>query len=149
MTWGLMLGALAMVLVSCKKDDDTKSNVMTRTGIVVAGAQEVPAVTTAAAGTLDVSYDKSNKMLTYTVRWNGLTANLSGMHFHGPAMRGANAGVLVNITGFTAGTSGTHSGMVMLDEATLKEADLLGGMWYINLHNASFPGGEIRGQIEF
>ena len=26
-------------------------------------------------------------------------------------------------------------------------ADLLAGLWYINIHTAAFPGGEIRGQV--
>ncbi len=26
-------------------------------------------------------------------------------------------------------------------------ADLLAGLWYLNLHTNAFPGGEIRGQV--
>ena len=29
----------------------------------------------------------------------------------------------------------------------LQGADLLSGLWYVNIHTATFPGGEIRGQI--
>ncbi len=35
-------------------------------------------------------------------------------------------------------------------QATLTDAhaaDLLAGRWYINLHTAANPGGEIRGQV--
>jgi hypothetical protein len=28
-----------------------------------------------------------------------------------------------------------------------QEADLLAGLWYLNLHTTSFGGGEIRGQV--
>lgn len=29
-----------------------------------------------------------------------------------------------------------------------QEADLLAGLWYINIHTSMFPGGEIRGQVQ-
>ncbi|MEK7224254.1 MAG: CHRD domain-containing protein [Bacteroidota bacterium] len=31
----------------------------------------------------------------------------------------------------------------------IKELDLLNGNYYINIHTAAYPGGEIRAQIEF
>jgi hypothetical protein len=33
----------------------------------------------------------------------------------------------------------------MLSEA--QAADLLGGKWYVNIHTANNPGGEVRGQM--
>ncbi|MDB5871314.1 MAG: hypothetical protein JWQ07_756, partial [Ramlibacter sp.] len=26
-------------------------------------------------------------------------------------------------------------------------ADLMAGLWYVNIHSTQFPGGEIRGQL--
>ncbi len=37
------------------------------------------------------------------------------------------------------------SGQATLTDA--QAADLLAGRWYINLHTAANPGGEIRGQV--
>ena len=31
--------------------------------------------------------------------------------------------------------------------AQFEIADLMAGLWYINLHTAEYPGGEIRGQV--
>jgi len=78
-----------------------------------------------------------------------MTDSVTMMHFHGPASRGANAGVVFPIHDFTPGTAGTSAGTVKLDEVKLKEADLLGGKWYYNVHTKTHPGGEIRGQVEF
>ena len=127
----------------------TNYDSVTKKGIALTGAQEVPAVSPSGSGTLDVSYDKTTKTLRYSATWTGMTDSVTMMHFHGPAEKGANAGVLYPIRDFTPGTSGTASGTVKLDEAKLKEADLLGGKWYYNIHSKTHPGGEIRGQVEF
>jgi hypothetical protein len=122
---------------------------VTKKGIALTGTQEVPAVSPSGSGTLDVSYDKGSKTLRYSATWTGMTDSVTMMHFHGPAEKGANAGVLYPIHDFTPGTSGTASGTVKLDEVKLKEADLLGGKWYYNIHSKTHPGGEVRGQVEF
>jgi hypothetical protein len=127
----------------------TDNNASSKKGIALTGAQEVPAVSPSGSGTLDVSYDKSTKTLTYTALWTGMTDSVTMMHFHGPAEKGTNAGVLYPIPNFTPGMTGTANGTVKLDEVKLKEADLLGGKWYYNIHTKTHPGGEIRGQVEF
>lgn len=150
----LIISALALsfailVTVSCSKKSDTPANIVSKNNIPLSGAQEVPANASTATGSADVSYDKNTKILTYTLRWSGLTTAASAMHFHGPVARGVNASVLQGITGFTSGVAGSMSGTVIIDGVFLKEDDLLAGRWYLNIHNSTFPGGEIRGQIEF
>jgi hypothetical protein len=67
------------------------------------------------------------------------------MHFHGPALAGANASPTLDITGFPATASGTFTGSATLTEA--QEADLLAGKWYWNAHTTANGSGEIRGQV--
>lgn len=134
-----------LALVSCSKDDDNMPKVTYNLSATANGGQEVPAVTTNASGTLTGSYNINTKMLTYTINWNGLSGAPTGMHFHGPASAGANAGVALAIAGFPASASGSYSGSATLTDA--QQADLLAGKWYWNVHTAANAGGEIRGQV--
>ena len=108
----------------------------------LSGAQEVPPVTTGGTGSVDTTFDKSTNVLTWTVTYAGLSGPVTGGHFHGPAAAGANAGVAVP---FTGSLSSPFSGKATLTAAQV--ADLTAGRWYVNLHTAKHPGGEIRGQL--
>lgn len=144
----LSLLALSLTLIACKKD--CEDDVITAKGLAVNGQQEVPPRDTKASGVLDVSYNKRTKILTYKVAWQGLTGNPVGAHIHGEAPRGVNAGIKHDFTApIPKTTIGMYSGSVAVDEVAIKEAGLLGGLYYVNIHTPAFPGGEIRGQIEF
>lgn len=147
------LGLMTMItaFVACDKDDDDKNdNIVAKSGLAITGAQEVPAKTSSATGTLDVSYDKSTKMLSFTVNFQSLTGNPSGAHIHGTAARGSNAGIKYDFHSiFPVATSGKFINTVLVDGVKLKEDSLLAGFYYVNIHTPTNPGGEIRGQIEF
>jgi hypothetical protein len=111
------------------------------------GAQEVPANASTATGTVAGSYDPKSGLLGIKVTYAGLAANASAAHIH-RAARGVNGGVQIDFgpLGFTFGAqSGTFSKVILLTAA--QAADLLAGNLYANIHNASFPGGEIRAQL--
>jgi hypothetical protein len=112
-----------------------------RLGANLTGAQEVPAVSTGGSGSLDASFDKGTRKLTYTVTYSGLTGPATAAHFHGPAAPGQNAGVVVPFPN----AANPIRGETTLTEA--QAADLLAGRWYVNVHTAAHPGGEIRGQV--
>lgn len=144
--WGSALLMSAILCTSCDKDDDdvvTSNNSMS-------GAQEVPAVATTATGSINVTYNKNTKELSYTASWTGLSGVVTDMHFHGPAIAGVSAGVLIAVTGFPAAASGNVSGTFTVpNTGVVLESDLLAGKWYFNIHTAANPTGEIRGQINF
>ncbi|MDD1518334.1 MULTISPECIES: CHRD domain-containing protein [Bradyrhizobium] len=106
------------------------------------GKSEVPANTSSATGTADLDYDAASKKLSWTVTYSGLSGPATAAHFHGPAEAGKNAGVAVAIPN---AASSPVKGEATLTEA--QAADLLGGKYYINIHTAANPGGEIRGQV--
>jgi hypothetical protein len=106
------------------------------------GANEVPPNNASASGAMTGTYDPASKKLNWTVNYSGLTAPPTAGHFHGPADASKNAGVVVPFQGNLASP--------IRGEATLTDAqaqDLLAGRWYVNIHTAAHPPGEIRGQV--
>src|SRR5471032_2115400 len=103
---------------------------------------EVPPNTSAGTGTADVDYDAASKKLTWKLTYSGLSGPATGAHFHGPAEAGKNAGVKVAIPN---ATSSPAEGSATLTDA--QAADLMAGKYYVNVHTAANPGGEIRGQV--
>jgi CHRD domain-containing protein len=103
---------------------------------------EVPANASAGTGTADIDYDPSSKKLSWKLTYSGLSGPATAAHFHGPAEAGKNAGVAVAIP--NAGTSPVEGSATLTDA---QAADLVAGKYYINIHTAANPGGEIRGQV--
>jgi len=110
------------------------------------GAQETPPTGSLATGTGTMTYDDVSNLLSWTITFSGIATGITNAHFHGPAAFGVGpAGVQLGIP-FTAGlTADTLINSGVITEA--QEAQLLGGLWYINLHSVAFGGGEIRGQV--
>jgi hypothetical protein len=111
--------------------------------VTLDGKAEVPATTTTGTGTADVDYDAASKKLSWKLSYSGLTGPATAAHFHGPAEAGKNAGVAVAIPN---ATSSPVEGSATLTDA--QAADLLAGKYYLNVHTAANPGGEIRGQVK-
>jgi hypothetical protein len=111
-------------------------------GAKLSGANEVPANTSTGTGTLEATLDTQSNLLTWTVTYTGLTGAAKAGHFHGPAAAGANAGVAL---GFTGSVESPIKGSATLTPT--QAADVLAGKWYVNLHTAANPGGEVRGQM--
>jgi hypothetical protein len=105
-------------------------------------ASEVPPKTSAGTGDVLATLDTTTKDLTYTVTFQNLTGPATAAHFHGPAAPGANAGVVVPLGNNP--TSPIHGSKTLTDAQI---ADLMAGKWYVNVHTAANPGGEIRGQV--
>lgn len=109
--------------------------------VPLTGANEVPPNASTGTGTAKVSLDGT--VLKWTVTYSGTTGPVTAGHFHGPAMPGANAGVVVP---FPGPISSPITGTTTLTAAQV--ADLKAGLWYVNLHTAANPGGELRGQVK-
>lgn len=107
----------------------------------LAGAQEVPPVTTGGTGRAELRYESRSSMLQWRISHAGLSGPVTAAHFHGPAAPGQNGPALVPL--HPAGTAITGQLRITPEQFT----QLNSGHWYVNLHTAAHPEGEIRGQL--
>lgn len=105
------------------------------------GSSEVPPTDSQGSGTVAVTYDTASKQLSWKGTYSGLSGAATAAHFHGPAEVGKNADVVIPITPVTS----PMAGMATLTDS--QAADLAAGKWYVNVHTAKYPKGEIRGQV--
>jgi len=106
------------------------------------GGQEVPAVATSASGQARVEVDAKG-LMRWTVDYRGLSGPVTAAHVHGPAGPGQNAGVLIPLEVPAGGASFSGQARISPEQST----QLSSGQWYVNLHTARHPSGEIRGQL--
>ena len=109
--------------------------------VTLSGSNEVPPVTTSAAGTgtVTIAADRSVKA---NITVTGMTATASHIH-EGAA--GVNGPVIVPFTKTADNT------FVAPDGAKLTEAQYTSykaGNLYVNVHSAANPGGEVRAQLK-
>ena len=108
----------------------------------LSGSQEVPPTNTQGRGAAEIQLNTNTYVLTWKVTYSGLSGPATAAHIHGPAGPGSNAGVLVPFAGANANP--------IVGQATItpqQYGDLAAGQWYVNIHTAANPGGEIRGQL--
>ena len=124
-------------------------------------------------GTFTATLDTSTNTFIWTGTFTGLTANASLGHIHGPFLQGASGsvGVILNFdptastaagfsgvtfTGLKTAPNGSFSGTAILNSSILLGQSingdslrklLLANATYVNIHTATNPSGEIRGQI--
>ena len=151
----LTLVAMAISIASCEKDAErAKTTEYLKSGIPMTGSNEAPPTPSSALGTLDVYYAKNSRLLSYKVTWQGLADTIVGMHIHGLAPAGYSTVIVQNILttkneALFPFRAGSYSGTLNVDGVVVKEQDLLNGLYYLNIHTKTYPGGEIRAQIKF
>ena len=106
-------------------------------------SQEVPPADSTATGSAEVQFNANTNKVTWKVMFNGLTGPATAGHIHGPAPVGANAGVVIPF----AGNLNAQPVMGEMTVTPAQYADMAAGLYYVNIHTARFPGGEIRGQL--
>lgn len=104
------------------------------------GSAEVPANDSAGKGTAEFIVDTDTKKVAWTMSAEGLTGDATAAHAHGPASATETAPPVIDMSG----------AMMMKGSADITEAqwtDMKAGKYYVNVHTAKFPDGEIRGQL--
>ena len=110
------------------------------------GVSENPPNASPGTGFGQVVVNSSHTQITVNELWSGLTAPATASHIHGPAGPAANAPVIFPLSGVPAATSGSIPTQVF-SITPAQFNDLLNGLYYLNIHTSTFPGGEIRGQL--
>lgn len=132
--------SLLALASACKKDDTTPATpAPTQVTGTMSGANETPAVTTAASGSVAATYDKTSKILTYTITYSGLTPTAGHFHIGAPGT----AGPVVLLFPYVVYSPITGSTLL----SAAQESALLGGTMYANLHTTTNPNGEIRANL--
>jgi hypothetical protein len=111
------------------------------------GLGENPPNASPATGFGTVVLNAAQTQITVDESWSGLTAPATASHIHGPAGVGTNAPVLFPFSGVPNATSGAIPEQTFAITAP-QVAALFAGLYYMNVHTSTFPGGEIRGQLE-
>lgn len=133
---------------------------------VMTGVNEVPPNASPAFGEADITVN--GNLLTVDVDWSGLIGgNPSAAHIHCCTAPGTNVGVAVGFPSFPSTTSGSYFHVFDMNDPAIYTAaflnnfgggtaagaqaalvaGIIAGRAYTNIHNAVFPGGEIRGNL--
>lgn len=127
---------------SCNQEDQTTTSNTVNFTATLNGASETPADTSKATGMGTFKYDRTTYMLSGTVTFSGMTATAS--HIHKGAV-GVAGPVVIPLDVTDPVTSPITLAPTLLDST--QRADLMNGMFYVNIHSAAYPNGEIRGQL--
>ncbi|MET3172344.1 CHRD domain-containing protein [Arthrobacter sp. UYCu721] len=106
--------------------------------------QEAAAVHTGAGGSF--SYTIDDDELCYTLTARNLSAPATAAHIHLAARNVA--GPVVVALQVVSGTDWTIDACTTASSAVLAAIEANPGAYYVNVHNADFPAGEVRGQLK-
>lgn len=136
----LVIAFIFSGLLSCSKSSSPAAVDPNVTYLAtLSGASEVPSNASTATGSATLIFNSTTKIFSITVTYTGVTA--TNGHIHKGAA-GVSGGVIFPFSSFTSPISYTSAAL----DAT-QEADLGANLYYVNIHSAAFPGGEIRGQL--
>jgi CHRD domain len=123
-----------------------RAQTSTFTAVLTSGQEPPPNTNNSPAfGVAFVTFNTDTGELCFSISYeeSQLTSRETNAHFHAPAPPGMNADVIVQLP--TPGAP--KNGCVTPDLTEDQRSDLFQGLWYINIHTANNPGGEIRGQV--
>jgi|AntAceMinimDraft_11_1070367.scaffolds.fasta_scaffold78373_1 hypothetical protein len=135
----LMSATLMGTMVSCEETGPDQNDIV-KFEATINSNNTIPRTTSSAQGAAALEYNKRTKTLTYNVTYQGLTPTVGHIHSAQPAWETGPVRVpFANV----ATSPITGSKVLSQDEENL----LMFGNMYINLHSATYPAGEIRGQV--
>jgi hypothetical protein len=139
---------------------------------VLRGFEEVPALSTLGRGTFTATINADGTEMSYELHYERLSTAPTQAHLHF-GQKGVNGGIMIflcsNLGNGPAGTQACPAGEATIT-GTIHASDVVGsaaaqgvapgelfaplrglrgGVVYANVHSVVYPGGEIRGQVQF
>ncbi|MBX2878956.1 MAG: CHRD domain-containing protein [Granulosicoccus sp.] len=143
----MMSLALLLAIAACSSDNDDPDDSNPPLGsdsitfsVAADGTQEIPATGSTASATGTLTLDRTTGALTGSVTTTGLTTDVAHIH---DGFAGMNGGVIITLDVDGATISVPDSTVLTADQ----QASMLAGAYYVNIHSAAIPTGEIRGQL--
>ncbi len=133
-----MLGIHQSAQAQMVTDIDFTSTILFSTKLT--GGQEVPAVSTSATGVGGFLLNATRDSLHININVDGLSGPITGIHIH-EAPAGANGPVVTDLSPFIM------ENKILTSITTFDLDKFWNGQYYLNVHTAANPNGEIRGQI--
>lgn len=128
---------IIIAFTHCKKSSNPPVNTNSNFIITLSGANESSPNASTATGSGTATFNGTSKLFTMNITFSGITATAAHIHKGLPGVSGP--------VEFPLTASSPINFSVNMDAT--QENDLLEGKYYVNVHSAAFPGGEIRGQI--
>jgi hypothetical protein len=113
---------------------------MLSTGL--SGAEETGMGDPDGMGYVELTLNQGQGTISYMIEVANIDpANGAHIHFGAAGVAGP------VVVGLTPPTTGMSSGTAMADKELIKNIRKNPDMYYVNIHNTSYPGGAIRGQL--
>lgn len=146
----IVMSSLALVsfagFSSCDKDNDDDENRNYTISGNANGSQMVPTVNGTGTATMTGTYNPTNRTMTYTSAWTGLSGAPTSARFYTgtSGVSGTAAGAPWTMPVGMTGT-GSYSGTMLL--TTEQATQLTAGNYYYSYGTANNMNGEVRGQM--
>lgn len=140
---GFALGTLAAVLVSALAVSvAVAANGGAPRVTTLSGSEEVPAADPDGTGFASIRLNAGQARVCWQLSVSNI-APATAAHIHA-APAGVNGDIVVSLSPPATGSS---SGCTTADPALIKDIIRHPEQYYVNVHNAEFPGGAVRGQL--
>ena len=134
---------LLMLVVSAVP---VRAQTFTFTAVLTSGQEPPPNTNESPAfGVAFVTFNADTGEVCFSISYEefNLTSEETVAHFHIPAPPGVNAPAIIPLPA----PGSPKNGCVTPDLTEDLRRALFQGLWYVNVHTAKNPGGEIRGQV--
>jgi len=111
------------------------------------GPQVSTPVVTAAKGTADIEIDPTETQASLNIYYQNLVGGHTGMHLHGPALPGTDGPIILTVSASDPSNNVNFIQSVISVTPT-QIAQIKAGQWYVDLHTATNPAGELRAQLK-